>query len=144
MQPLSGVRVVEFCQVLAGPYCGMLLADLGAEVIKVEPIDGDRTRKLRGFGAGFFGYFNRNKKSLALDADSKEGRAVLVIDAEAEPEASGELVSPTREELMKLKSLHLDDLCEACGITPQDEATKAVMVDLLLAGQEGVDQPLAA
>ncbi len=56
----------------------MILADLGAEVIKVEPVDGDRTRKLRGFGAGFFGYFNRNKKSLALDADSEAGRAVLV------------------------------------------------------------------
>jgi crotonobetainyl-CoA:carnitine CoA-transferase CaiB-like acyl-CoA transferase len=56
----------------------MILADLGAEVIKVEPVDGDRTRKLRGFGAGFFGYFNRNKKSLALDADSPEGRKVLV------------------------------------------------------------------
>ena len=56
----------------------MILADLGAEVIKVEPVDGDRTRKLRGFGGGFFGYFNRNKKSLALDADSPEGRKVLV------------------------------------------------------------------
>ena len=56
----------------------MILADLGAEVIKVEPVDGDRTRRLRGFGGGFFGYFNRNKKSLALDADAPEGRAVLV------------------------------------------------------------------
>jgi len=55
----------------------MILADLGAEVIKVEPVDGDRTRKLRGFGAGFFGYFNRNKKSLALDVDRPEGRAAL-------------------------------------------------------------------
>ncbi len=56
----------------------MILADLGAEVIKVEPVDGDRTRKLKGFGGGFFGYFNRNKRSLALDADSKTGREVLV------------------------------------------------------------------
>jgi crotonobetainyl-CoA:carnitine CoA-transferase CaiB-like acyl-CoA transferase len=56
----------------------MILADLGAEVIKVEPVDGDRTRKLKGFGGGFFGYFNRNKKSLALDADSGAGRQVLV------------------------------------------------------------------
>src|ERR1700704_4129696 len=76
--PLKGVRVVELTHTILGPSCGMILADLGAEVIKVEPVDGDRTRKLRGFGAGFFGYFNRNKKSLALDADSAQGRAVLV------------------------------------------------------------------
>ena len=76
--PLKGIRVVELTHTILGPSCGMILADLGAEVIKVEPVDGDRTRKLRGFGAGFFGYFNRNKKSLALDADAPEGRAVLV------------------------------------------------------------------
>ena len=76
--PLKGVRVVELTHTILGPSCGMILADLGAEVIKVEPVDGDRTRRLRGFGGGFFGYFNRNKKSLALDADSPEGREVLV------------------------------------------------------------------
>ena len=76
--PLKGVRVVELTHTILGPSCGMILADLGAEVIKVEPVDGDRTRKLRGFGGGFFGYFNRNKKSLALDADAPEGRAVLI------------------------------------------------------------------
>jgi crotonobetainyl-CoA:carnitine CoA-transferase CaiB-like acyl-CoA transferase len=76
--PLKGVRVVELTHTILGPSCGMILADLGAEVIKVEPVDGDRTRKLRGFGGGFFGYFNRNKRSLALDADAPEGRAVLV------------------------------------------------------------------
>jgi len=76
--PLKGVRVVELTHTILGPSCGMILADLGAEVIKVEPVDGDRTRRLRGFGGGFFGYFNRNKKSLALDADSTEGRKVLV------------------------------------------------------------------
>ena len=76
--PLKGVRVVELTHTILGPSCGMILADLGAEVIKVEPVDGDRTRRLRGFGGGFFGYFNRNKKSLALDADAPEGRAVLV------------------------------------------------------------------
>ena len=70
--PLKGVRVVELTHTILGPSCGMILADLGAEVIKV-----DRTRKLKGFGQGFFGYFNRNKKSLALDADSPEGRKVL-------------------------------------------------------------------
>ena len=76
--PLKGVRVVELTHTILGPSCGMILADLGAEVIKVEPVDGDRTRKLKGFGGGFFGYFNRNKQSLALDADAPEGRAVLV------------------------------------------------------------------
>src|SRR5678815_2909625 len=76
--PLKGVRVIELTHTILGPSCGMILADLGAEVIKVEPVDGDRTRRLRGFGGGFFGYFNRNKKSLALDADSPEGRKVLV------------------------------------------------------------------
>jgi crotonobetainyl-CoA:carnitine CoA-transferase CaiB-like acyl-CoA transferase len=76
--PLSGVRVVELTHTILGPSCGMILADLGAEVIKVEPVDGDRTRKLKGFGGGFFGYFNRNKKSLALDQDSAQGRKVLV------------------------------------------------------------------
>ena len=76
--PLKGVRVVELTHTILGPSCGMILADLGAEVIKVEPVDGDRTRKLKGFGGGFFGYFNRNKRSLALNADSPEGRKVLV------------------------------------------------------------------
>ena len=76
--PLKGVRVVELTHTILGPSCGMILADLGAEVVKVEPVDGDRTRKLKGFGAGFFGYFNRNKKSLAHDADSDEGSKVLV------------------------------------------------------------------
>ena len=75
---VKGVRVVELTHTILGPTCGMILADLGAEVIKVEPVDGDRTRRLKGFGTGFFGYFNRNKRSLALDADSAEGRKVLV------------------------------------------------------------------
>jgi crotonobetainyl-CoA:carnitine CoA-transferase CaiB-like acyl-CoA transferase len=52
--PLAGLRVVEFTHMVMGPTCGMVLADLGAEVIKVEPIDGDRTRHLLGAGAGFF------------------------------------------------------------------------------------------
>ena len=59
-----------------GPTCGMVLADLGAEVIKVEPVDGDRTRHLLGAGAGFFPMFNRNKKSIALDLRTPEGLKV--------------------------------------------------------------------
>jgi len=75
-QPLRGLRVVEFSHMVMGPTCGMVLADMGAEVIKVEPIDGDRTRHLLGAGAGFFPMFNRNKKSIAIDLHHPEGAAV--------------------------------------------------------------------
>ena len=76
--PLSGIRVVEFTHMVMGPTCGMVLADLGAEVIKVEPIAGDNTRKLLGSGAGFFPLFNRNKKSIALDLQQPQGREVAL------------------------------------------------------------------
>ena len=83
--PLAGVRVVEFTHMVMGPTCGMVLADLGAEVVKVEPIAGDNTRKLLGSGAGFFPMFNRNKKSIALDLQSSEGReAALRLIATAD------------------------------------------------------------
>ncbi|RST55653.1 CaiB/BaiF CoA transferase family protein [Variovorax sp. MHTC-1] len=73
--PLAGVRVVEFTHMVMGPTCGMILADLGAEVIKIEPPGGDKTRKLPGLGIGFFRSFNRNKKSVVLDITTEEGRA---------------------------------------------------------------------
>ena len=76
--PLAGLRVVEFTHMVMGPTCGMVLADLGAEVIKVEPVDGDRTRHLLGAGAGFFPMFNRNKKSIALDLRRPEGLEVAI------------------------------------------------------------------
>jgi len=60
-----------------GPSCGLALADLGAEVIKIEPLEGDNTRRLQGAGAGFFPVFNRNKKSLAVDLKSKDGLALV-------------------------------------------------------------------
>ena len=75
--PLSGIRVLEFCHTIMGPTAGMILADLGADVIKIEPADGDATRRLIGFGAGFFPTFNRNKRSLAIDLKSEEGRDLL-------------------------------------------------------------------
>lgn len=75
-QPLAGLRVVEFTHMVMGPTCGMMLADMGAEVIKVEPIDGDRTRRLLGAGAGFFPMFNRNKKSIAIDLHLPAGADV--------------------------------------------------------------------
>lgn len=74
--PLRGVRVVEFTHMVMGPTCGMVLGDLGAEVIKIEPLSGDNTRRLLGAGAGFFPYYNRNKKSVALDLQSQEGRDI--------------------------------------------------------------------
>jgi crotonobetainyl-CoA:carnitine CoA-transferase CaiB-like acyl-CoA transferase len=76
--PYEGIRVVEFTHMVMGPTCGMVLADLGAEVIKVEPIAGDNTRKLIGSGAGFFPMFNRNKKSIAIDLHTPEGMEVAL------------------------------------------------------------------
>ncbi|WP_396434290.1 CaiB/BaiF CoA transferase family protein [Limnohabitans sp.] len=74
--PLEGLRVVEFTHMVMGPTCGMVLADMGAEVIKVEPIEGDRTRHLLGSGAGFFPMFNRNKKSIQLNLQNPQGAEV--------------------------------------------------------------------
>ncbi|MGN6828864.1 CaiB/BaiF CoA transferase family protein [Paucibacter sp. M5-1] len=73
--PLAGIRVLEFTHMVMGPTCGMILADLGAEVIKIEPPGGDKTRRLPGLGIGFFRSFNRNKKSVVLDIQSEAGRA---------------------------------------------------------------------
>jgi crotonobetainyl-CoA:carnitine CoA-transferase CaiB-like acyl-CoA transferase len=92
MLPLAGVRVVEFCQVLAGPYCGMLLADLGAEVIKIEPPEGDMMRQwppiTEGSGGSYsenFASINRNKRSVALDLKKPEHNAAarsLILSAD--------------------------------------------------------------
>jgi crotonobetainyl-CoA:carnitine CoA-transferase CaiB-like acyl-CoA transferase len=74
--PLRGIRVVEFSHMVMGPTAGLVLADLGAEVIKVEPVgEGDNTRRLAGSGAGFFAAFNRNKLSVQVDMKSVEGLA---------------------------------------------------------------------
>jgi crotonobetainyl-CoA:carnitine CoA-transferase CaiB-like acyl-CoA transferase len=73
-RPLKGVRVVEFSHMVMGPTCGLVLADLGADVVKVEPApDGDKTRRLPGSGAGFFGTYNRNKRSISVNLKSAEG-----------------------------------------------------------------------
>ena len=83
--PYAGIRVVEFTHMVMGPTCGMVLADLGAEVIKIEPVAGDNTRRLLGSGAGFFAMFNRNKKSVALDLRTPEGKeAALRLIATAD------------------------------------------------------------
>lgn len=75
-QPLAGLRVIEFTHMVMGPACGLVLADLGAEVIRVEPIGGDRTRGLLGAGIGFYPLFNRNKKSIQLDLRQPQGAAL--------------------------------------------------------------------
>ena len=75
--PLSGIRVLEFCHTIMGPSAGLILADLGADVIKIEPANGDPTRRRIGFAAGFFATFNRNKRSFAVDLKSTDGQALL-------------------------------------------------------------------
>jgi crotonobetainyl-CoA:carnitine CoA-transferase CaiB-like acyl-CoA transferase len=95
--PLAGIRVLEFGHTVLGPCCGMMLADLGAEVIKIEPPEGERTRRLRGFGTGYFSYFNRNKKSVVLDYKTAQGLAdaralIATADVLIENMAPGALV----------------------------------------------------
>ena len=88
MLPLAGVKVVEFCQVLAGPYCGMLLADMGAEVIKVEPPEGDMMRQWPPINDGYsenFASINRNKRSVVLDLKNPAHKAAarqLILSAD--------------------------------------------------------------
>lgn len=74
-EPLAGIKVVEFAHMVMGPTVGLVLADLGADVIKVEPIGGDKTRRLKGSGSGYFAMYNRNKRSICLDLKSEEGKA---------------------------------------------------------------------
>jgi crotonobetainyl-CoA:carnitine CoA-transferase CaiB-like acyl-CoA transferase len=115
--PLSGIRVVEFTHMVMGPTCGMLLADLGADVIKVEPIKGDNTRRLLGAGAGFFPLYNRNKRSFSVDLKTPEGMdAVLKLIATADV-VSHNFKSETMkaqgldyETLKKMRDPHLPDL----------------------------------
>lgn len=76
--PLAGIRVLDFGHTVMGPTAGLVLADLGAEVIRVEPASGDPTRRLKGFGTGYFPFYNRNKKSLAVDLKSEAGRDAVM------------------------------------------------------------------
>ena len=75
--PLADVRVIEFSHMVMGPAAGLILADLGADVLKVEPPGGDNTRRLKSSGGGFFPMYNRNKRSLAVDL--KEPRGVALV-----------------------------------------------------------------
>jgi crotonobetainyl-CoA:carnitine CoA-transferase CaiB-like acyl-CoA transferase len=74
--PLAGIKVVEFTHMVMGPAAGAVLVELGAEVLRIEPIGGDSTRELKGSGAGYFPMYNRNKKSICLDLKSPEGLAI--------------------------------------------------------------------
>src|ERR1043165_9882435 len=78
MLPLEGVRVVEFAHMVMGPSCGLVLADLGAAVIKIESLKDENTRRLEHAGSGFFPVLNRNKKSLAVDLQQPEGRKIVL------------------------------------------------------------------
>jgi len=75
--PLRGLRVLEFSHTVMGPCAGLLLADLGADVIKVEPPGGDKTRLLTGFASGFFATFNRNKRSVVVNLKSADGQQLI-------------------------------------------------------------------
>ncbi len=75
--PLEGIKVLEFTHAVMGPCAGLLLADMGADVVHVEPVKGDNTRRLQGFGTGYFWFYNRNKRSLAIDLKSDEGIKII-------------------------------------------------------------------
>jgi len=76
--PLKGIKVIEFTHMVMGPATGLILADLGADVIKVEPVNGDNTRRLKGSGAGYFPMYNRNKKSICIDIKTSQGMSVVM------------------------------------------------------------------
>jgi len=104
--PLAGLKVVEFTHMVMGPAVGAILAELGAEVIKVEPVGGDATRKLLGSGAGYFSMYNRNKESICLDLKNDRGLEVarrLVAGADV-------VVENFRTGAMEKLGLGYDDL----------------------------------
>ncbi len=78
LRPLSGIKVIEMTHMVMGPAVGSILGDLGADVIKIEPVTGDKTRKLKKSGSGYFLTYNRNKRSIALDVKTSEGREVVL------------------------------------------------------------------
>ena len=77
-RPLSGIKVIEMTHMVMGPAIGAILGDLGADVIKIEPLTGDKTRKLKASGSGYFLTYNRNKRSLALDVKTPEGKDIVL------------------------------------------------------------------
>ncbi len=124
MLPLKGIVVLEMAHTVMGPTAGLVLGDLGAEVIRVEPAPlGDRTRRLRGFASGFFSYFNRNKKSLCIDLKTPEGmeiahKLIAKADVLVENFAPGAMdrVGLGWEELQRLNPRLI--LCSLKGFLP--------------------------
>lgn len=105
-RPLKGLRVIEFTHMLMGPAVGAIMADMGADVIRVEPPGGDKTRWLPGSGAGYFLMFNRNKKSICIDLKSTDGRQIA-IDL---TKSADVVVENFRPGTMKRLGLGYDDL----------------------------------
>ena len=134
-RPLEGVRVLDFSRVLAGPYCTALMADLGAEVIKVEPPAGDDYRHIGPFKEGeslLFQSVNRGKKSIVLDLKSAKGAAAaraLAADCDV-------LIENFRPGVMERFGLGAEELCKAC---PQ-----LVYVSVSGFGQTGPNRMLPA
>jgi crotonobetainyl-CoA:carnitine CoA-transferase CaiB-like acyl-CoA transferase len=130
--PLAGIRVIEVGHMLAGPYCGLLLADLGAEVIKVEPPDGDIGRRVSPHFVGphnaYFASLNRNKKSVVLDLASPDGRAEL----ERLAQGASALITNLRPSAIKKLGLTYDSL----------KASNPRLVCVALTGY-GLDGPYA-
>lgn len=75
--PLSGIKIIEFTHAVMGPSCGLILADLGADIIRIEPSTGDPTRNLKGFGKGYYPFYNRNKESIAINIKTSEGKSIV-------------------------------------------------------------------
>ena len=117
--PLAGVKVIEFSHMVMGPSCGLILGDLGADVIKIEPVGaGDNTRRLPGSGAGFFPTFNRNKRSLAIDLKSPKAIAFvkkLIASADWEPGFTFQVTPKDTLTLYGLIDATISDISIATG-----------------------------
>ena len=135
--PLAGIRVLEFSHMVMGPTCGMVLADLGADVIKVEPAPaGDNTRRLTGLAIGFFPTFNRNKRSVCVDMKRPEGMA-LVRKLAAEADVLVENFRPGAMEKLGLGPAALAELnprlvyCSCKGFLPGPYEGRAALDEVV-------------
>ncbi|HUO05188.1 MAG TPA: CoA transferase [Candidatus Binataceae bacterium] len=145
--PLVGFRILDLTAVISGPYCTQLLGDLGADVIKIEPPEGDSMRQLlrpakNGFGAQFLN-FNRNKRSIVIDAKKEQGRDLirrLAVKADA-------LVENNRPGVADRLGLGYADLrrsnpkivyCSICGYGPKGRLANNPAYDPVIQGYSGV------